>query len=523
MDGIMTEATAQLSRIKHIVVLMLENRSFDHMLGWLYDPDNAPPFNQVPRGQFFEGVSGKDLTNPIPAAFGGGMARVGKCSDMTAPNPNPNKDFANIYAQLHNINPPPHPVPNTNEPPNMQGFVGSYAEAITNYNQHHSSHPSQTHPRSIMDCFTPDMVPVISGLTHAYAVCDHWFSSIPSETFPNRSFLHVGTSSGYADNNWKTGRWPWDIGLLINKTDTIFNLLERAGIAWKIYHGGALLTCFAYLLQDKLHRFATHDPETNRFFQMEQFWADAAAGSLPGYSFIEPHYIDSFRYGPQNDMHPSYLPLHVIGPSNVLHGEELIFKIYQALRQGPAWESTLFVILFDEHGGCYDHVPPPVAVSPDGIVIPPNEPGGSGFAFNRLGVRVPAVLVSPYVEQGTICHTVFDHTSIIKTVINCFGLKDGRGRPATLLAREAAATDVSEVLTLSEPRTDTAAITPRPTPPWNPSLDRPLSDLHKDLLGAAARRLAHWRSELLDLSQIHTIAHATEALEDREATLRSKR
>ena len=515
----MTEANAQLSRIKHIVVLMMENRSFDSVFGWLYDPDNAPPFNQVPRGQPFDGVSGKDLTNPIPAAFSGGVARIGKCSDMTAPYPNPGEGFLDTFAQLYNINPPPQPVPNATEPPNMQGFVANYAEAISDYNQHHASHPSQTHPRSIMDCFTPDMLPVLCGLAHAYAVCDHWFSSLPSATFPNRSFLHAGTSSGYADNH--SGRWAWDV--FVNKTDTIFNLLEHAGIPWKIYHGGSVLTCFAYLLQEKLHRFATHDPQTNRFFQMEHFWADAAAGTLPSYSFIEPHYWDSFRYGPQNDMHPDYVAWHLSGPSNVLYGEELIFKIYQALRQGPAWESTLFAIIFDEHGGCYDHVPPPETVSPDGLVIPPNKPGGSGFAFNRLGVRIPAVLVSPYIEQGTICQSVFDHTSIIKTVINCFGLKNERGQPATLLAREAAAKDVSEVLRLSDPRTDSAAITPRPTPAWNPSLERPLSDLHKHLLGAASRRLEHWGGALIDLSRIHTVAHATKAVEGHEATVRGKK
>src|SRR5207249_1706358 len=110
-------------------------------------------------------------------------------------------------------------------------------------------------------------------------------------------------------------------------------------------------------------------------------------------------------------------------PSNVLFGEQLLFDVFTALTKSPVWPSMLLIVLFDEHGGTFDHVPPPAAVSPDRKVIPKSKPGGSGFPFDRLGVRVPAVLVSPLIKAGTISNTIYDHTSVIKTVINTFGLK----------------------------------------------------------------------------------------------------
>lgn len=512
-----------LSKIKHVVVLMLENRSFDNLFGYLYDRSNEPPFNQPPRGQSFEGVSGKDLSNPIPAEFGGGVARVSECTDFTAPQPNPNEAYADIYAQTFNVNPPPEVIPNPAEPPNMQGFVANYASVIAAYNKKHPDSPTPTQPGDLMRCFRPKSLPVICGLANAYAVCDHWFSSVPTETFPNRSFVFSGTSNGYVYNNWKTGNHPWDLHILINKRETIFNLLEDAQVPWRIYHGGSLLTSFAFLLHEQLHQFATHDPAKRRFFEMDQFWKDAAsAGNLPSYSFIEPRYFSSPMFGPQNDFHPDYLPVHPEGVSNVEQGELLVFQIYEALRNSPAWESTLLVITFDEHGGCYDHVPPPAAVSPDDVVVAPSEPGGSGFLFNRLGVRVPAVLISPYIEAGTICHTTFDHTSIIKTIINCFGLKDAEGNPATMLEREKAAHDLSEVLTLAEARTDRPEISPLLKQQEESFLEKSLDVVRHDILGLATHRVANWFGEHLDFSAIQTTQHIADLLEKKSAEILAK-
>jgi phospholipase C len=220
-----------LSKIKHVVVLMLENRSFDNVLGWLYDSKNEPPFDCAPRGQSFEGVSGKILTNPVP----GGDAEVTECIDMVAPHPNPNEAFADVYRQMYNDEHPPDPskpIPELSGPPSMQGFALNYASAINEYKKAHPDKKVTTTPEDIMRCYRPKSLPVINGLANAYAVCDHWFSSVPTETFPNRSFVHSGTSSGHVYNEWSTGEHKWDIGVEINHEKTIFNLLEEAGMNW---------------------------------------------------------------------------------------------------------------------------------------------------------------------------------------------------------------------------------------------------------------------------------------------------
>ena len=133
---------------------------------------------------------------------------------------------------------------------------------------------------------------------------------------------------------------------------------------------------------------------------MSQFNVDAAAGTLPSYTFIEPHFLSSLKFGPENDGHPPDNPFEIDGPSKLRRADKLVDDVYIALRTSPTWDRTLFVILFDEHGGTYDHVPPPFTVSPDDNVVPPVQPGGSGFAFGRLGMRVPTILVSPLIEPG---------------------------------------------------------------------------------------------------------------------------
>ncbi len=468
-----------LAGVEHIVVLMLENRSFDNVLGWLYDPANLPPYDAVPMGQPFDGLSGKVLTNPVPAYLGGGTASPGDETKMWNPDPDPGELFADIFEQLFDTQDVLDP--NRNDPPGMQGFVNNYARTIKLYNE---ASPPGTDPRVIMNAFRPTLLPVLARLANEYGVCDHWYSSIPSQTFCNRSFVHAGTSSGYVNNSWKTGPYPWDIGVFLNRTTTIFNLLEAAGKRWRIYYPGSLAFCNSFLTQHALTPYLTNDPATNRFVRMQQFFDDAATSGpsgLPSYSFIEPNYVSSIKYGPENDGHPNP-PYNLIdGPSNLLRADALVGQVYSALRQSPNWDRTLLMITFDEHGGCYDHLPPGPTVSPDGTVIPIDQPGGSGFAFGRLGVRVPTILVSPLIEPGKVLNTPFDHTSIIKTVIDTFDVQDGSGQPATLLAREAAATGVGGALTLGTPRTDTVSLPVTSPPPFDrerpattdPDADRP--------------------------------------------------
>ncbi|HEX8847257.1 MAG TPA: alkaline phosphatase family protein [Pyrinomonadaceae bacterium] len=507
----MANSNDQLNRINHIVVLMMENRSFDNVLGWLYDKDNQPPFNEVPPGQQFEGLSGKNLSNP---GLDGVLVTPGKGTDLTAPYPDPNEPYDQVYAQMFNQTPPPTPIPNREDPPNMQGFVINYADAINLASTAKTGVPDPPNPGIIMNGFTPATLPVINGLANAYAVCDHWFSSVPTQTFPNRSFVHAATSSGYVYNTWKTGSHLWDIGILINNTPTIYNLLEEARVSWKIYHGGPLLLCNALLIQEQLWKYSLLG---QHFFPFAKFLEDAKReGGLPAYSFIEPNMMCSKKYGPENDMHPAYAITDTGAPTNVLYGDQLIYTIYQALRESPDWESTLLIITFDEHGGCYDHVPPaPAATAPDDKVIPPGEPGGSGFDFKRFGVRIPAVLVSPLIKQGTVCNTQFDHTSVIKTAANRW--LGGQH----LTNRDKNAVDVSEVLTLKEPRADTPDIKLNPPPPFAGCGEQPLSTVHRHLLAAAARLVTKSAGELMDLNHIETTEQAVEALDEKEGRVRA--
>jgi phospholipase C len=201
---------------------------------------------------------------------------------------------------------------------------------------------------------------------------------------------------------------------------------------------------------------------------MDEFFKDAAQGTLPSYSFIEPRLVVN-----HNDQHPpvdDFLYTHA-----ELAGEELIYQVYQAIRHSPNWERTLFILTYDEHGGCYDHVPPPRAVPPD-----PHAPAGQyDFKFDRLGVRLPTILVSPYVEPGAVLHTTFDHTSIIKTACERWNL-------APLTERDRAANDLSDALTLDTPRDDVPEIQAQPYQRVPRPEDEPLNGFQKGVLAVVA-------------------------------------
>jgi phospholipase C len=481
----MPDNSNPLSKIQHVVVVMLENRSFDNLLGWLYDPANPAPFNVVPPD--FEGLSGKNLSNRAPD---GRLIPVGKTEDPHSPQPNPGEPFEDVYSQVYDVALLPlHQVPPVpSQAPNMQGFIRNYAVQ--------KDKPADA--ATIMQCLTPKTIPVLSALAHNYALCDHWFSSIPTQTFCNRSFVHAGTSSGYVNNQGG--------GLVfINDTTTIFDLLENAHRTWQIFCGGWLLESFSLLTQKHLWKYAL----TPHFAHFNDFLAAAARpGGLPNYSFIEPVYFDSIVWGAHNDMHPECNIYEFYGPSNLHKGEALLWKIYNAVRNSPDWDSTLLVIVFDEHGGCYDHVAPPsalncpVAIAPDKNIISPTQPGGAGFQFDRLGPRVPAIIVSAYTPPQTRLNAVFEHTSVLKTVLNCFDdlPQDQLGE------RTAAALDLSAALTQTTARTDQPAI-PKPDSSLLADLDAEThAIIHSRLLGAQRKPISDLQKTALQAAAILTNA-----------------
>ena len=269
----------------------------------------------------------------------------------------------------------------------------------------------------IMGCFTPQALPVISALAQGYAVCDAWFASVPTETMPNRAFAGCGTSQGHLDDHTKTFT-----------SQSIFGLLGANGISWGIYGYDA-----EPLTANTFTDIAGASGGTIGKFT--DFQSAAAAGTLPSYTFLEPSWTST-----GNSQHPNY---------DVALGEQLIHDVYEALRSGPGWNQTLFILTYDEHGGCYDHVAPPWgATPPDDLAAE----FSFGFAFNRFGARVPTVLISPLIAPGTVYRvpagTVpLDHTSVLKTVEQRWSL------PA-LTARDAAAPGFGDVLTLATARTD---------------------------------------------------------------------
>jgi phospholipase C len=452
-----------MAQINHIVVVMLENRSFDNVLGYLY-----------PSRPTFDGVG----NTKNPNTYNGGSYMPQPGTVLTDPNPDPNEIYERVYMQLFNPQPFDQPAcipdPIADAPP-MTGFVADYANSLQQQGV------TDVDPSIIMNCFQPASVPVISALAQNYTVCDHWFASAPTQTFANRSFVHAGTSSGYVDNEWKN-----PFGILVNDTTTIYNLLEAAGKSWAVYYSGPLFLCNAFLTQKQLDPYALNESQ-RRFWPYKNFASDVmSAATFPAYSFIEPNFIGNPWYGPENDEHPQANLFEEGGPSNVEYGEALLGQIYAALRQSPEWPSTLLVVLFDEHGGTFDHVPPPAdAVAPDSTVVPCGQPGGSSFSFTRYGVRVPAVLVSAWAPTQTVSNTIYDHTSLLRTVIETFGLSGSLGN------REPQANSLTPALSEPAARTDSPAI-PQPNPPWNANAftiaDPKLTDFQRTLLALAIQR-----------------------------------
>ncbi|MFE3866183.1 alkaline phosphatase family protein [Streptomyces goshikiensis] len=406
------------------MMLMLENRSFDHMLGYLY----ARQGNRSPAGQPFEGLTGKEW-NPDDE---GGRAHVFPIDHTRPgayfmPGADPGEGFAHTNRQLFGTAQlPPGPTPT----PSNQGFVIDFALALRERHQEGASVYPGTMPADIMGCFTPDALPVISGLARSYAVCDYWFGSVPSETLPNRAFAWAGTSLGCLDDHTDVFHTP-----------SIFRRLSERNVNWVIYGYDAQPLTRGHF-PDIAHAEAHH------FGRFDDFTKAAAEGRLPAVSLLEPD------WGPcGNSQHPNY---------DVAAGEQFILAVYQALRAGPGWDSTLLVVTYDEHGGCYDHVPPPATATPPNV-----SPGEFGFDFARFGPRVPTVLVSPLIEPGTVFRVPadgppLDHTSLLKTIGQRWGIPP-------LTPRDQAAPGIGAVLTLDRPRRDDplAGVVPPAASSWH--------------------------------------------------------
>jgi len=377
---------------------MMENRSFDHMLGALKAQNPA-----------IDGLTGAE-SNPDTA---GNKIVVQNIAEFQSQlDPDPDHHFPAVDLQIFNGDPA--------RVPNMQGFVKSY------FNQRRDL----AHSQKIMYYFKPENLPVLTTLATEFAVFNRWFSSIPGPTICNRAFAHYGSSFG---------KVAMDLFYVNEPFKSIYNRLIDATPKHtaKLYYYDQTSSTM------EIVNLLQHQPEL--FGTYKDFLDACEKGELPDYCFVEPNYNDHEGDDGEelaSDQHPDH---------NVQAGESFIATIYQAIRNNAdLWKSTALLVVYDEHGGTYDHVPPP-ACTPDGFVATPNDTGiGIEFKFDRLGVRVPAILISPWIPKGTVIDgRIFEHASIPATVTKHFlGSYDPRS------PREKAAETFLDLLTSPALRDD---------------------------------------------------------------------
>ncbi len=376
------------SAVKHVFVLMLENRSFDHMLGW-------------------SAITGTDAVTKTPTSVCGLTSAdtntyngVSYSAGNTAPDSmpvDPGHEFSpDVMVQLAGEGasyPRGGPYPQIN----MSGFVANYVDQ-PDYNQDGGNQPAMS-----MNCFTPNTLPILSALAQEFAVCDHWYSSVPGATWPNRFFVHAASSGGLDHSpEWDelVEAYTW-WGYEFNH-GTVYDRLDNAYIPWRIYRQEHSLP--QALGMDGMHYWT--------FYEYEDFRDDVNDPNYPAaYTFIEPDYG---RVSPPwsdyiggNSQHPL---------DKVSSGEDLIKQTYETLRASPIWDSSVLIITYDEHGGFYDHVAPPSAPPPNDGPQTSSSNNKFGFPFDQYGVRVPTVIISPLIAQNLIDHTPYDHTSILSTL-----------------------------------------------------------------------------------------------------------
>lgn len=399
-------------KIQHFMVLMLENRSFDHLLGYLKARD--------PR---VAGLRGDESNYQDPNLFQLQKIPVTRATSYVM-SFDPGHEFDDVQLQLYGPNKNPPPVSNpVSDPAPMVGFVRSASSAARQANV-------LSEAVRIMECFQPDQLRVISALAQEFSLFNFWHSSLPGPTWPNRFFVHTGTSGGLTDS-------PDSLQVVTGFSfinGTIYERLNQAGKDWRIYHDGLPQSAGI----DSL-RLEYIDPFTKHFREMKFFEEDMKRSSLPEYVFIEPYYDTGHNYSRGNSMHPL---------NDIRKGERLVKLVYETLRKSDYWDKTMLVIVFDEHGGFYDHVPPPKTAPTQDDTRYASRP----FAFDRLGLRVPAIVVSAYTQRGTVIGTdpadhatTFDHTSILATVECRFGL-------AHLTGRDLVAQTLDVALNLATPR-----------------------------------------------------------------------
>jgi phospholipase C len=342
------------SGIEHVVVVMMENRSFDHLLGW------------VP------GADGRQAGLSFPDRNGALRSTHHLTDFMGCAHPDPDHSFEGGRAQYD------------------LGQVDGWLRSGAN-------------DEYALGYYLQDDLAFWGAAAHDWTVCDRYFAPILGPTYPNRLYQHAGTTDRIV-NSTATSKLP-----------TIWDRLAAAGLKGTYYFGDIPFTAIwgnAYVGISRPYI---------------EFLADCASGNLPQVSFVDPRFGGEDQ-GTSNDDHPH---------ADVRVGERFLADVYHAVTRSPSWKNTVLVINYDEWGGFFDHVPPPLG--------PDTQP-----LFERRGFRVPALIVSPFARRGQVAHDVYDHTSVLKLIEWRWGL-------APLQPRDAGARNLAEALDFSAPN-QTAAV-----------------------------------------------------------------
>lgn len=439
--------------IKHVFVLVLENRSFDHMLGISTGrPD--------PAGGWTSGV-GIDAATGSPTTIDGPSTQTNVHNGQTFPIQagapfwlpvDPPHEFCDVQLQLASTS--IVGAPNDDKcdysgsypsPLTLAGFVDNYANQANVETDPALKAAALADLGTVMACFTADQVPVISTLAQEFAVCDSWFSALPGPTWPNRFFLHAATSGGLDRSPSTAEIAVAQLDGYVFENGTIYDALDSKELEWRVYHGDAFPQVAALAGMDLITMATNYRGLDDLATDLRDPDFDAA------YVFIEPDYGHVLTHNSNFQCGNSQHPL-----DDVTRGDNLIKYVYEAIRQSPHWASSLLVVTYDEHGGFYDHVAPPSATPPGDIEDPANN--AHGFRFDRQGVRVPTVVVSPFIPSlqasgaanqncNIVDHSRYDHGSLLATLEEIFGLD-------ALTQRDAAANKFSHLLSLSQARTD---------------------------------------------------------------------
>jgi phospholipase C len=378
VTGAAADASGALQAIDTFVVVMLENRSFDHLLGGL--------------------------------KLDAGYAAAAAIDGVTGAESNPDRDGAPVMARKMTGNGTLNPRHDWGS--SRLAFNGGRNDGFVRVN-------AGSNQAEAMGYFARDQLPFFHALASEFTVCDRWFSSVMGPTWPNRFYLHAGTAAGRKTN----------VPMGLSPPPTIWQRLADRCWTGKNYHSGAIPW---YSVAFPANSFSGNDamiPEP-----MDHFYRDAAAGQLPNFALIDPDFE-------LNDGHP---------PHDLALCEAFVASIYRALAGGPQWARALLVITFDEHGGFFDHVPPPAAADPDAD-------------FRQLGFRVPTIVAGPRVRRGAVVSTTFEHVSIPATLAARFGI-DSLGR------RMDASHDLSSCLDPAADGPVAAMLTTTPMPMRAPAL-----------------------------------------------------